>query len=350
MSNSSSLPLPKVSEPVKGVTVFWPLLALALASCLQPLGSTCGEFSTRYRHSMRVLPLSGLLDSIHLIVQCYEQGTIAAIFTRVDANNPDLISPASNLSSDATAPSRLQHLNRFMDFFFDFKARAFPDLFVIFTYVKLCTLSGVPFSLTLGSVYFLSWLVMETVLMAQLFKKTTSRASHLHHAVTSAQIEESSRWISLRKLRGYNRILIAAQLIAIFVLAVFGVSQLARSTQTVPFHHTFNIRVASKWALTPYFLMAKWGSFPLTAAAKKVPNNVFLAFIYVATVVTSASIFAIFSIFIVCFQPFAVIRMVYKIKNLRVVTFLVLGGSVVYYGRIFDPTGTSKRSWSDILG
>jgi hypothetical protein len=45
-----------------------------------------------------------------------------------------------------------------------------------------------------------------------------------------------------------------------------------------------------------------------------------------------------------------VVRVVFVLRSLKIFSLLLFGGSMLYYVRLYNPTGTSKRAWSDVLG
>lgn len=318
---------------------------------------------------MRVLPLSGLLDSVYFLLRCRNDGILSSIVARLDENNPDLIPPIPILPIGATHNKSLQHLDHFLDFFFDFKARVFPDIFILFAYAKLCTLNGIPVSLVLGSVYFFSWLIMEATLMAQRFRRRRLRLPELQQALAWPQRERHT--VLLRNLRYLNRILIAIQITTGLIVAIVSVVRLARrGGQPASVHSTPGFSALLAWLFSPSRWAWNWSETFMNSMTNKAPHNPFLGLAYFFFVLLPCFYFVIFfefcifafTLFVICMAiglPIAalvglctsgILRMIFVVRNLRFVSFLLLGGSLLYYIGIYNPAGTSKRAWSDMLG
>lgn len=377
MSNSTSIPAAESSEPVEGMSIFWPLLTLALASCLHPLGSVCGESPPQYRHYIRTLPLSGLLDSAHFLVRCCNGGSTLSVIARLDENNPNLIHPL--LPVDESRNERLGHLDVVLNLFVDFKARVFPNVFIIFAYAKLCTFSGVPVSLVLGSVYFFSWFIMEAVLVAQYFARRDVKLPKLRQAL--ARPRREGKRLVLNRVQFLNRVLIALQIITYLTLAVIGVFRYARrDRRLVVAHSTFRFPVILAWLFAP----TRWGfesalSIVVPLEETYFSMNFFLGLGYLFFILGMSWVFSIIFMMstlvlnvgvvgIIMLYPFwalftlhqnhaalkkaiqMVVRVVFVLRSLKIFSFLLFGGSMLYYVRLYNPTGTSKRAWSDVLG
>jgi hypothetical protein len=328
---------------------------------------------------MRALPLSGLLDSVCFLLHCHNNGFISSIVARLDENNPNLVDQIPTLSIDATQYNRLKHLGRFLDFFFDFKARVFPAVFIIFAYAKLCMLGGVPVSRVIGSVYFFSWFILEAVLLSQRFRRRRLWLPELQEALAPPQREEYT--ISLRNLRFFNRILIAIQISTVLIVTIDGVVRLVRrggqpgSILSTSILSTSNFSALLAWLFIPTRWAVNWGMTFMDFMEDKVPYNFLLAAFYgwfvllpcLPFVFIFVEIIFFFNLFIIVTPilflsfpimvlgnvhafRFLIARKIFVARNLRVVSFLLLGGSVLYYIGIYNPAGTSKQAGSDVLG
>ncbi|ORX95705.1 hypothetical protein BCR34DRAFT_194030 [Clohesyomyces aquaticus] len=392
MSNATS-PSLQQSGPLTGLSVFWPLLTLALACCLHPLGSACGESSPLYRYHIRALPLSGLLDSLHFLWCCFHDGSTSTVIVRLYENDPDMIVPDLN-HVQAGGTLTLDRLDRLLDFMFDLKIRVFPNIFIVLVYTKLCTFNGVPWSLTIGTVYFLSWLLLESILMAELFlrrrrgiRERVNLESQLRR--TFSGLHERENVMLLRRLRFVNCIVIVSYIIALLVVFIISIVQRRAGsrmqqpqppTQVHSSHPTsrFDFSSLTQLLFTPLRSAKEMASVMLAATKQHCPTNQFYAFIYNITfgvlvflavaylvctalfancllvcIVIPAVVFYTFLGFVLLLLlAFNGIRYVCKQPSLllRSITFLLLGGSLLYYIKFFDPTGTSKRAWSDVLG
>lgn len=393
MSSSTAQPTSKQLGPVTGLSIFWPVLTLALASCLHPLGSVCGESFPRYRYYFRALPLSGLLDSLYFLSHCVKNGSTAAVIARLHENEPDMLELGLYREQEGSSVT-LDRLDRFLNSFFDLKIRIFPNIFIILVYTKLCTIAGAPWSLLLGTIYLSSWLIVEAILVVELLsrrRKLGRDERYLPEQARQAVLNPGSggTGVFAQILHLLNHFIIVAQVIGFITIMTMAIVQ-ERSAlvpqqpqSTLPPSKT----VSSLWSI--YFFIRAYLVAPLRGVNSIVgsiisgfkhqfPKNWFLAIIYVlfvilpigtivsivwgCTVVAQvlfiffACMFALYllTLFIVAPPVGTALGFRYAYRHpgvlLRVFAFLLLGGSLAYYIKFFDPTGTSKRSWSDFLG
>jgi len=202
--------------------------------------------------------------------------------------------------------------------------------------------------------------------MAQLLKRRKLRRPELPQAVAWTRQEADRR--SLEKLRGRHRGLVAVQMAAVVVSTIVAIVR--------PKSLFLSLLGALVWLFTP----ARW-------AIRVVVNNPFIhdepfetynsfssslylrfvvrpsfdmliAFAMLVSVLNlSAVLFLLPSLVTICLRSYRlrkalrfVWRKIFTLRDLQFFSFLLLGGSMLYYLKFYNSAGTSKRAWSDALG
>ena len=137
-------------SPVTGMNIFWPLLTLATACSLHPLGSAVGLPSPFQRY-VRTLPLSSLLDTGVLLRQI--------LLPRSWPERSDSLHTAVRSRLQSTLGSLAAHghptgggpASWLFPFVVDINARVLVDFVIVLQYAKLCAFHGIPISFTIAS-------------------------------------------------------------------------------------------------------------------------------------------------------------------------------------------------------
>ncbi|ORX92171.1 hypothetical protein BCR34DRAFT_620565 [Clohesyomyces aquaticus] len=285
--NASSSPTPfpvsSASQPpttITGLSVFWPLFTLALASCLHGLGSSPispSRYSAKYRYYIRGLPLSGFLDSMCFLYQSIQHGALAVVISRLRQNEAPSIyrlSPLPGRHHPNPSPSlspgeeeelldepldrcSFETLETMLDLAFDLRIRVFPNASILLAYAKLCTYSGVPWSLTLGTMYLVSWLVLEGGLVVQHFSR---RRAKLEEAVMVARALNRPTWRTGKAVVLVGRLVVVGQVIALLTILITGIIH-RRDGILVPTHAPSKHFVFPSnpwWMLRPIEMIDIW--------------------------------------------------------------------------------------------
>ncbi|KAM7211035.1 hypothetical protein V8F06_013583 [Rhypophila decipiens] len=192
-------PASDAAGEVDGMNIFWVLFILISATVLHPLGRAPGFYSqfTRY---VRILPLSGALDAIHMYVACIQAWRSRGLPFRLAARaicNERLqgnLPPADNLPN-ASLPmqnqadshsdgdennSRRQDMQSRLRFiitqlYLDSIPRVIVNIGIVLAYAKVCGFRGVPYSLAVATVCFSTWMSMEAFLVVAFWFRSPKR-------------------------------------------------------------------------------------------------------------------------------------------------------------------------------
>ncbi|CUS10123.1 unnamed protein product [Tuber aestivum] len=165
------------TSEIKGMSIFWIIMPLFLACMIHPIGSACG-FRAVYRHQVRIGPLMSLFDTLHLLYEihsCYRstpggdniirrirpaihEVVVIRLHQRSGSEKDD---PSNSEGAPPTAPlpSRSEKTTH------NTRARHLLFILLILQYVKLCGFYGIPISFSLATIYFVSWIIMEMILL-----------------------------------------------------------------------------------------------------------------------------------------------------------------------------------------
>ncbi|ORX92172.1 hypothetical protein BCR34DRAFT_608871 [Clohesyomyces aquaticus] len=135
-----------------------------------------------------------------------------------------------------------EYANKLLDFSFDMRMRLFPNLFLLLVYVKLCTYGGTPWSLALGTLYFLSWLALEGAVLLQYLVRLFLLFNRNHARYYYANPESDAT--SLKGLRIFNHVLVVTLITIVFesftsrdIVAIFLVKYTERMLDSVREFH-----------------------------------------------------------------------------------------------------------------
>lgn len=265
---------PNQAQPVLGITIFWILLALCIASSWHPLGSNAGLPSKIRRH-VRILPLTVLFDTVllygefvhHILKDGQHRSTrdlarrVAIRRLRTNTALPDKIRNQDDfvLLGEGNRPEFAEGTNAtwwlktvILFIGVDLRPRLLSNMLVVLLYTKLHAFQGTPISLTMASLYFISWVGNEIFLFAlygivwarspqQLFAlidrddnddddddhQVADEANPLPRATKPPVGLQSSRLVTLA-----NRILLAVQVAGFITFAIWVIA--SRSPRPTP--------------------------------------------------------------------------------------------------------------------
>lgn len=397
------------AQPVSGINIFWIIFVLAITSAWHPLGSSVG-FPSKIRRYIRLFPLTALLDTFLL----YAEFIIAFLDGRdqhrplrhaargtalrrlrngalLDENLVDGVdddaSVADGLPDGAGATindSNVGWLTTIVLFIgLDVRARLLSNALVVLVYAKILGYYGTPFSLAIATIQFASWVGNEVFLLLTYGFFVAQNVRQLTAAVDEQEATNTTVLPSLPKaLFKISRALWFAQAAALVGVGIWAAvskfpSSSTPSSDTSGFWDTYwHIAdvVLTKLA-TPLEWYLNWTGPAFDFASGLLSGNILIAIISVPlsftiliVIVELEMLFFIpvmfiglFLIFAPVWVPIVTLSLLVKLSDLswqglpsvlyaRIGSAVVLGGLLVYYIVLWDPTGTSKAPWTENLG
>ncbi|RPA91402.1 hypothetical protein L873DRAFT_1819602, partial [Choiromyces venosus 120613-1] len=153
-------------------------MPFALACMTHPIGSPCG-LNEDYLQRIRIGPLMSLFDTLHLIYEiCHHYhrnpGNTTDVITRIQNAIREVVNGrlqrhrTEERTVDDGPPGNPQTaipLDRFEKPLYNTPIRHLFSAVLILQYTKFCGFHGVPMSFALATGYFVSWIIMEMILL-----------------------------------------------------------------------------------------------------------------------------------------------------------------------------------------
>ncbi|CUS10122.1 unnamed protein product, partial [Tuber aestivum] len=165
------------ASEINGMSIFWIIVPLFLACMIHPIGSACG-FRPAYRHQVRIGPLMSLFDISQLLYEIHSYYGSApggdSIIRRIRRTIREVVVVRlyRHLRSEQDDHSNLEGasltaalLCRFEKAVYSAWIRDIFSIMLILQYVGRCGFYGIPVSFSLVTVYFISWIIMEMILL-----------------------------------------------------------------------------------------------------------------------------------------------------------------------------------------
>ncbi|PWW73300.1 hypothetical protein C7212DRAFT_359459 [Tuber magnatum] len=162
---------------VNGMSIFWIVMPLSIACMTHPIGSACG-LEPAYRHRIRIGPLISLFDTLHLLYEiyrwCKNMGDVSGPIHRIRNAIREVVEVrlkrirAEGHGSDGSPqdnPQAATLLCRFESCLYNTPIRHAFSAVLVLQYAKLCGFHGSPMSFSLATGYFVSWIIMEIILL-----------------------------------------------------------------------------------------------------------------------------------------------------------------------------------------